>query len=302
MATFRAGRFALRAVACVAVGGACLLLPACSRRSATPAGTAGTNAPAQDARAAADAPRKMSHAPGTLLRPPAPFRVALEWLAGARGMPAVLRIRLLPPARPPRHRLSPPADDPPAALYATPGSWKDAIGLTLQDSADAPARPWTSGWRVVAAPAANPVAFAPGTFHEASCVVDAAAAPPPGARVTVTVRLGNDAVSSTQLTVPAPPDDPREARLNGVSALIEAGDTTAALRVAQEWITTEPARHEGYWCRGLALESAGDAAGALAAFRDALERYPKPDPRGAWEPPVRLWRKLDAVSAPAPAR
>jgi tetratricopeptide (TPR) repeat protein len=238
----------------------------------------------------------MTHAVGAPLKPEPPFRVALEWLAGPRDMPAMLYVRLLPALPPPRHRLSPPATNPPPLNLAAPADWSAALELQRQDPPATAAQPWTSGWKITAAPKAAQLQIQPGSFHQLSCVVEAAGAPPPGALVMATVKLGDLTVQSAPLTVPPPPGDAREATLAGVAAALAAGDTASALAVADRWIAAEPARHEGYWCRGLTLEDKGDTAGALGAYRNALERYPKPADSGSgWEPPTRLWRKLEAL-------
>jgi tetratricopeptide (TPR) repeat protein len=224
------------------------------------------------------------------------YRVALAWLAGLRDLPATPYIRLLPPSAPPRHQLSPPATTPPPVTFTAPANWPTVLELRRQDQPTAPAQPWSSGWKIVTAPKTTSLQIQPGNFHQLSCVVEAASAPPPGAIVTATVKLGDVSVTSAPLTVPPPPADEREAKLNGIAAALAVGDAASVLAVADRWIAAEPNRHEGYWCRGQALEAKGDTAGALAAYRAALERYPKPADIGSgWEPPTRLWRKLAAL-------
>ncbi len=296
MATNLACELALRVVALAAICAGSLLLTACPRRPAKQEPAKKEIQPARATPAAKPAPQKMSHAPGTPLRPVTPFRVALEWLAGPRDLPAVLYIRLLPSPPPPRHRLSPAAAKPVPVTCAAPTDWTAALELRRQDSTATTTAPWTGGWKIVAAPKAEQLTFAPGNFFQMSCVIEAAAAPPPGTLVAATVKLGDVMVTSAPLTVPPPPADEREAKLNGVAAALAAGDGTAALAVADRWIAAEPNRHEGHWCRGQVLEAKGDATGALAAYRAALERYPKPaDVGSGWEPPTRLWRKLEEL-------
>lgn len=288
MATKLAGRFFVRVVALAAV---CCVLTACPRRpvkqESAKVVVAATQAkpPAQS--------RQMIQAVSEPLKPEPPFRVALEWLAGPRDLPAVLYVRILPA---PRHRLSPPVTNPPPLHLSVPADWAAALELRRQDAPATTAQPWTSGWKIITASKATQLQIQSGSFYQLSCVVEAAAAPPPGALVTATLKLGNLTVQSSPLTVPPPPIDEREAKLTGVTAALAAGDTASALAVADRWIAAEPARHEGYWCRGLTLEAKSDVVGALAAYRAALERYPKPADIGSgWEPPGRLWQKVEAL-------
>lgn len=297
MAIKLAGNFSVRVLAAAVLYGA---LTACPRRPAKQTAVDNTK-PTVAAPVAKPAAKKMSHAPGTPAQPAAALRVTLEWLAGSRDMPAMLYVRLLPVLPPPHHRFSPPATNPPALSLAAPPDWTAALELRRQDQPDAPAKPWSSGWKIVAAPKATQLQIQPGSFHQLSCVVEAAAAPPPGALVTATVKLDGLTVESAPLTVPSPPENEREAKLAGVTATLAAGDAVAALAVADRWIAAEPARHEGYWCRGQALEARGDVAGALAAYRAALERYPKlADMGSGWEPPDRLWQKVETLEKSAP--
>jgi hypothetical protein len=279
----------------------CGALTACPRRPAKQELAVANSKPAVAAPATQSVPKKMNHAPGSPLQPATPFRVTLEWLAGPRDLPATLYVRLLPPAQPPRHRLSLPMTNPPAATFAAPADWAAALALQRQDTPAASAQPWTNGWKIVAAPKDSQLQIQPGSFHQVSCVVEAAAAPPPGALVMAVVKLGDLTVQSASLTVPSPPEDESEVKLNGVAAALAVGDVAAALAVADRWIAAEPTRHEGHWCRGQALEAKGDTAGALTAYRAALERYPKPlDIGSGWEPPTILWRKLEALGKSGP--
>lgn len=294
MATNRAGEFRMRAGACATVGAAALLVFAgCGRREAAREGSAATAA--ETRQAPTNASRTATPAPPPIALPA--FRATLDWTAGPAGTPAALTVRLVAPPPVVSARSGRPISAPPGAALDAPKDWLNAIAFERRDPGAKDFTPWTNGVQVAVSPGATRLTFVSHALIRLVFRIAPDAVPPPGTDLRAFVRLGPERIRSETFVVPIPPADAVAAEGGAAAAAIACNDWTAAAAAAERIIARDPARHEGYWYRGLAAEGAGDRAAARSALREALARYPEPAP-GRWvEPPARLLRKLDALDA-----
>jgi Flp pilus assembly protein TadD len=110
--------------------------------------------------------------------------------------------------------------------------------------------------------------------------------------VRISLPIGDATVVTDWVEVPVAPTavaDALAARARVQRAKGDAGLSATADRL----VAAAPADARGYYYRGIALESRGDRAGALAAYEAALERMPS----DGQEPPVALYRRLARLRA-----
>ena len=134
-------------------------------------------------------------------------------------------------------------------------------------------------------PEATPIRMETSTTLEVW--VTLAALPPAGQRIRLSLPVSGTPVITDWVMVPPTPTalaDQLAARarlqqMRGVDALAATADALVA---------QAPTDARGYYYRGLALESRGDRAGAIAAYEAALQRTPN----NRREPPTALYRRL----------
>lgn len=143
---------------------------------------------------------------------------------------------------------------------------------------------------VVRAPADGPQQVQADTTIE--IVADLPALPAAGSRVRVSLPIGGATVVTDWVDVPPAPTSQVEALVSRARAQRVKGDAALAATAAQ-LIAAAPADARGYYFRGLALDSAGDRAGAITAYEAALERIPPDGP----EPPAGLYSRLARLRA-----
>lgn len=138
---------------------------------------------------------------------------------------------------------------------------------------------------VVRAPETTPIRMEASTTLEVW--VTMTALPPAGQRIRLSLPVSGRTVTTDWVMVPAAPTalaDQLAARARVQQ--MRGTDTLAA--TADALVAQAPEDARGYYYRGLALESRGDRAGAIAAYEAALQRTPN----NRREPPSALYRRL----------
>lgn len=113
-----------------------------------------------------------------------------------------------------------------------------------------------------------------------------------GGRVMATVRIGTWTAESSVAAL-SPPSSPRDRLVLRAKAAQALGDMERMLSAGDALVAADASSPWGHWYRGLAFESRGDRAGALAAYEAAAARLP--DVSRLPEPPVDLFRRIAAL-------
>lgn len=116
--------------------------------------------------------------------------------------------------------------------------------------------------------------------------------PPAGQRIRVSLPVSGRTVTTDWVMMPAPPTTPAD-QLAARARVQQMRGADALAATADALVAQAPGDARGYYYRGLALESRGDRAGAIAAYEAALERTPN----NRREPPSALYRRLARLRA-----
>ncbi|MSO62073.1 MAG: tetratricopeptide repeat protein [Acidobacteria bacterium] len=111
--------------------------------------------------------------------------------------------------------------------------------------------------------------------------------PPAGQRIRVSLPVSGRTVTTDWVMMPAPPTATAD-QLAARARVQQMRGTETLAATADALVAQAPEDARGYYYRGLALESRGDRAGAIAAYEAALQRTPNNRP----EPPLALYRRL----------
>ncbi|MFQ6037021.1 MAG: tetratricopeptide repeat protein [Candidatus Aminicenantales bacterium] len=236
-----------------------------------------------------------------------PLDVSLRFIPGGEGEGGLLKIRVFS-----RRLLQQEIDNRiihkgqereirPIAVQPPEGFWNENVRFIVV-SADETAR--AAGGkdtslraRLVFAPEDEEWTFTPGKVYEALYVIDAADAPSPGTRVLAELAIEGRTIRSNDFTVPPFPEDDRERLLQKAEFLLNLGRIDALMETAEKLIAAFPDDPAGYWFKGLSLEGSGDRSGALAAYEEALKKFPHSGREGSVEPPMRLIRRIRELRA-----
>ncbi len=138
---------------------------------------------------------------------------------------------------------------------------------------------------VVRAPEGTPIRMEASTTLEVWIVMTTL--PPAGQRVRVSLPVSGRSVTTDWVMMPALPGAPAD-QLAARARLQQMREADTLAATADALVALAPLDARGYYYRGLALESRGDRAGAIAAYEAALERTPN----NRREPPSALYRRL----------
>ena len=138
---------------------------------------------------------------------------------------------------------------------------------------------------VVRAPEESPIRMETSTTLEVW--VTMTTLPPAGQRIRVSLPVSGRTVTTDWVTMPAPPTATAD-QLAARARVQQIRGTETLAATADALVAQAPEDARGYSYRGLALESRGDRAGAIAAYEAALQRTPN----HRREPPSALYRRL----------
>lgn len=240
--------------------------------------------------------KKEQSTTGSLIEEPLPIDISLRYVQGVDGLGSLAILRLYS-----RQLLQLDINDtmqktdtdrPDMRLFWPKKNWNENVGFFISSGNNSEFQTLETEFRVISAPEQEELIFEAGKVFEAIVEFEMPAVLPPGSFLIAEMRLPDSSVQSNDVEIPASPSDKKEIILQKMRLLLLAGEYKELLAAAEEAISQNQNDHSGYWYSGLALESIGEDRAALAAFTEALEKYPKPSKGEFSEPPMRLVKKI----------
>ena len=229
-----------------------------------------------------------------------PLDVSLRYIQGVDGYGSLLKIRLFS-----RRLLQQDIDNKvlyqgtekeikPLVIACPENFWNKAVAFfsSEQEADKTSGRRIDSDIRLVRAPEETQWIFTPGKTYEALYQLSSSPAVPPENRLWIEMYLENQTIRSNDVTSSQEPGDEKDRLIQKARLLINLGDGRELLKTAEDLISSFPDDHSGYWFKGMALESSGDETSALAAYEEALKKFPPFGQEGNVEPPLLLTEKI----------
>ena len=229
-----------------------------------------------------------------------PLDVSLRYIQGVDGMGSLLKIRLFS-----RSLLQQDIDNKvlhkgeekeikPLVVACPENFWSEAVAFfsSEKDAEQTGGGRIDADIRLVYVPEETQWTFTPGKTYEALYQLSSSTAFPPENRIWAELYLEDQTIRSNDASASREPGDEKGRLIQKARLLINLGKESELLEIAEELISAFPNDSSGYWFKGMALESSGDDSSALAAYEEALKKFPPPGQEGNVEPPLLLIEKI----------